>query len=421
MTLPSWRRLSASTYRPFRRPGALIDQTLQHGFARLVASEALVDIGVLARVAAQSWVAYDLTGSSLWVGSVAAIRAVPSFITPAFAAVIANRFDHRLLIASMRAFIGALAVVQAILIGTGAMRPWHQMVLTLFTGLAIAVAGPAFMVFLRDELQPRLATRASALITFAHNSGEMLGPLSVGIIIALTGADWAFAFIAVLYFAGAYFVMIVPMPEKDSRVTYYHVPYLAILRIGLRHVRRHRPVAWLLAILVVTNLLGVTIFPLIPEYAIEVFESGGLGFGLMAGIVGGGFALGSATVALFQLPRRKTLIIILTSLIWGAGSIGFAFSTDLLVTLGILFTMGFISIIWGNAILLLIQIHTPYRSRPHVMSLHTIAMGLIPIGWAIGGAIAHFTSNETTLITSAIASIALPIIAFIASPTLRRS
>ena len=226
----------------------------------------------------------------------------------------------RLLIGTMRAFIGILAIVQAILIGTGAMRPWHQMVLTLFAGIAIAVAAPAFLVFLRDELQPQLATRASSLITFAHNSGEMIGPITVGVIIALVGTDWAFAFIAVLYFSGAYFILIVPMPERNSHVDYYHVPYLTLLRIGMRHVRRNRPLPWLLTILAVTNFFGVAVFPLVPEYAIEVFDSGGLGFGLMTGIVGGVFAVGSAIFSTLHLPRRIPLIVISCSLIWVQGA-----------------------------------------------------------------------------------------------------
>ena len=43
-------------------------QLFDRGFNWVVASEAVVDIGMLARVAAQSWVAYDLTSSTLWVG-----------------------------------------------------------------------------------------------------------------------------------------------------------------------------------------------------------------------------------------------------------------------------------------------------------------------------------------------------------------
>ena len=295
------------------------------------------------------------------------------------------------------------------------------MVLTLLTGLAIATAGPAFMVFLRDELQPRLATRASSVITFAHNSGEMIGPLIVGVIIAMAGADWAFAVIAVLYFAGAYFILIVPMPEMNSDVKYAHFPYLTLLRIGLRHARRHQPIPWLLAMLAVTNLFGVAVFPLIPEYAIKVFESGGLGFGIITAAIGGGFATGSAIITFFHTPRRISLIAFGAILIWSAGSIAFAYSPSLLIAVAILVLMGTASVIWGNAILNLIHTHTPYSSRTRVINIYTIAMALVPIGWAVGGAIAHFTTNETALITSAIASITVPIFAYIASPAFRRA
>ena len=421
LTQPPSRRLGARRFRPLRRGSLTLKRTLQHGFARLVTSEAVVDVGLLARVAAQSWVAYDLTSSSLWVGAVAAFRAVPSFVSPAFAAHIVNRFNHRLLISAMRAFIGILAIIQAVLIGTGRMQPWHQAVLTLFTGLAIAIAAPAFVVFLRDELQPRLVSRASSVLGFAHNSGEFTGPLLVGVIIAYSGAEWSFVFIALLYFAGAFFILVVPLPPRDTDIDSAHVPYLTLLRIGARHTRRNQPLPWLLAILGVSNLFSVTVFPLIPEYAIDVHDSGGLGFGLMAGSVGAGFAVGSATIGIFGLPRRKSIALITCSTIWAVGSAAFAFSPNLPTTLGILFTMGVAAIVWSTVIYELFRSHAPSAHRARVMSLHTVAMGLIPIGWAIGGAIAAFTDRETALIAAAISSIAITITAYIASPELRRA
>ena len=55
------------------------------------------------------------------------------------------------------------------------------------------------------------------------------------------------------------------------------------------------------------------------------------------------------------------------------------------------------------------------------MNLYTIVMSLIPIRLTTGGTIAHITTNVTALLTSAIASCALPIITYIASPAFRRS
>ena len=404
-----------------RRGADVLHQLFDRGFTWIVASEAVVDIGVLARVAAQSWVAYDLTGSSLWVGAVAAFRAIPSFLSPAVAAYIGNHVNHRILVAAMRACIGVLAIIQAILIGTGAMRPWHQAVLTLFTGLAIAFAWPSFVTFLNDIIQPRMATRANAVLSYSHNLGELIGPIAVGIITALVGADWSFVFIAILYLGGAILILNVPMPEHDSRVGNYHHPYIWTLRIGLHNIGRAEPLPWLIAMLITTNLFGLAVFPLIPEYAIKVFESGGLGFGLMTGAIGGGLALGSAVVALVGLPRRASRAAVLTSLAWALGTIAFAYSPNLPTTLLILFLMGFASMIWGNAIHTMIRTNPFTIHHPNIMNLYTIVMGTIPIGWTIGGAIAHFSTNETALITSAIASITLPIIAYIASPVFRRA
>lgn len=404
-----------------KRGAGVFHQIFDRGFSWIVASEAVVDIGVLARVAAQSWVAYDLTQSSLWVGVVAAFRAVPSFLSPAIAAYIGNHVNHRFLVASMRAFIGVLAIIQAILIGTGTMRPWHQGVLTLLTGLAIAFAWPSFVTFLQDIVQPRLATRANVMLAFAHNVGEIIGPVSVGVTIALVGSEWSFALIAVLYLAGSYLILNVPTPDHDSRLGNYHHPYLWNLRIGIRHIRRSQLLPWLIAMLLVTNLFGLAVFPLIPEYAIAVFNSGGIGFGLMAGFIGGGLATGAALVALIGTRQRAGLAAVLSSLVWAAGTLAFAYSPNLPTTLFVLFIMGNASAFWGNATLTMIQSNIHTIRHQNIMGTYTIVMGLIPIGWTIGGAIAHFTTNESALITSAIASITIPLIAYIASPAFRQA
>lgn len=270
-------------------------------------------------------------------------------------------------------------------------------------------------------VQPRMATRANAILAFSHNLGELIGPVTVGIIIALVGADWSIVFIAILYFVGSYLILNVPVPDRDSRVGNYHHPYIWTLRIGLRNIGRSQPLPWLIAMLLTTNLLGLAVFPLIPEYAIAVFDRRGIGFGLMTGILGGGLAVGAVAVAILGMPQRTGLIAILASLVWAAGSIAFAHSPNLPITLLILFIMGIASIVWANAIFTMIRSNICTTRHQNIINVYTIAMGVIPIGWTISGAIAHLTNNETALITSAIASIITPVIALIASPAFRRA
>ncbi len=209
-------RIAARQIGPVRRRHDFFNTLFQRGFAQLIASEALVDIGVLARVAAQSWVAYDLTGSNLSVGVVAGIRAVPSLIVPIFAGAIADRFNRRMLVAVARLLLALIAIIQGILIGTGIMHPWHQLTLALASGIAFSAAAPAFWAFLTDMVEPRLMPRANAMVTFAHNAGEMIGPAIVGIIIATVGPEWPFGFVAILYIVGAFLILKVPYEPKPS-------------------------------------------------------------------------------------------------------------------------------------------------------------------------------------------------------------
>ena len=413
-------RFGSPRHRPIRTWGRHLQQLSEQGSLRLIASEALIEVGILARIAAQSWVAYDLTASSLWVGVVASARAIPSLICPFLSRSIVDRFDHRLLAASMRGFIGVLAVIQAILIGTGRMLPWHQLVLTLLTGLAIAIAGPAFFAYLYELVNPGANTRAKFALAFAHNSGEMLGPLSVGVFIATIGADWAFVFIAILYFAGSLLLLNVPSPPRLDIGGDDNGSHLNRLKTGFRRATNDRPVLALLLMLAGTNLFGMAIFPLIPEYAVDVYSSGGLGFGLMTGLFGGGLALGSGIISIYGLPRRLAMTVFLTGLAWVCGTVAFAFSPNLPVALIVLATTGVFGMIWASSVLDLIHLHTPTTSRRSVAGLSSITMSLIPIGWAVGGAMAMLAGNTAALLISAALSAVFLIGAFVASSELRR-
>ena len=70
---------------PRRRHPQVVRVLAIPGFTRLLASQALFDIGAVARTAAQSWVTYDLIGSNLRVGfGPPASEPLPILILPIF-------------------------------------------------------------------------------------------------------------------------------------------------------------------------------------------------------------------------------------------------------------------------------------------------------------------------------------------------
>ncbi len=158
-----------------------------------------------------------------------------------------------------------------------------------------------------------------------------------------------------------------------------------------------------------------------PEYAIDVFDAGGFGFGLMSAVFGAGMATGSAVLAIRGLPDKTAWILIISSFIWDFGMITFAFSHSLPLTLGVLFIMGVVGMFWVNAILILFQRAAPDHLRGRIMSLYSVSMGLFPIGWAYGGMLSELIGNEWAIIVSALGGTPIVIAAYIMSPALRRS
>ena len=391
------------------------------GFARLLASEALFDIGAVARTAAQSWVMYDLTGANLWVGIVSGMRSIPILIFPIFAGAVADRFDKRKLLAFVRIGLAAVSIVQAILLALGIIEPWHMLALALAAGTVVAFAMPAFWAYLADLVPARSLSRATALVMMGQNAGEMAGPVIVGWIIASAGADWAYAIIAGVYLMGAIFILNAPKgryaaSESEDKPTYYES-----LKQGIAYARKNPVLPWLFILICSVNITGVAIFPLMPEYATKILDVGPVGFGIMSTALGVGLAIGSISVAILGLPRRVMPTIIVSSFIWDFGMIGFGFSRIYPLTLAMLFFMGIAGMFWMNAMTNLFQREATGEMRGRVMALYSIGMGLFPLGWTFGGTLSALIGNEPTVIVSALGGTPLILLAMLLTPGLRRS
>ena len=393
------------------------------GFARLMASEAFFDIGVMARTAAQSWVIYDITGSNLWVGAVAGVRAIPVLLLPVFSGAVADRFDRRKLLAIVRVLLALISAIQAALIAFGILEAWHMLAFALVAGTAVSFAGPAFWAYIADLVAPRALPRATALIMMVENSGEMVGPILAGWMIAAAGADYTFGLIAIIYLFGALVILNSPKGQhaetdsnSDDKPSYYDS-----MKQGLAYMRKSPILPWLFVMNASVNVLGVAVFPMIPEYANKIFDVGSFGFGVMSAALGVGLAVGSGFIAVFGMPRRLIWVIVVVSFVWDAGMIGFGFSRIYLLSLALLFIMGVAGMLWVNAIINLFQRAAVGEMRGRVMSLYTFGMGLFPLGWAFGGAVSSVIGNELTLIVSALGGTPLVLLAMFLTPGLRKS
>jgi predicted MFS family arabinose efflux permease len=181
---------------------------------------------------------------------------------------------------------------------------------------------------------------------------------------------------------------------------------------GLKYVR-NSPVLGILLALNLTGLSAAFVMPLIPLYARDILRVGETGFGSMMASFGAGSLVGALSLTIAGNVRRKGVLIVCAGLFWATGMIVFGFSRHFWLSIITLFVMGLAAPIYVTSITALAQSVIDDQVRGRVTSLFTITMQLFSLGWLIGGALAVWIGNETTLIIGGTATCVAPIIAYI--------
>ena len=391
-------------------------------FRALIISQATFDLGIFMRSTASSWVVFELTQSQLWIGLVAGVRAIPIIAFALMGGVISDRFGRRNLMIGAGALIAAASAATAILISSELLVAWHMLAVSVIGGIGGALYGPAFYALITDIVKSDRLVNANGILAVAQTTGEMLGPMIVGFVIAASGAQTVYWLVVGGNVFGILLLLRVRdpqglvIPEGETK------PSLANQFVeGLRYARDTPPLLWLTLLVIAQNLFGVAIFALMPVYAEHVLDIGASGFGIMGGVFGAGSLIGAVLVSLYGIHRRHAYVMVIMGVVWDIGMVVFGFSRSVPLSLGVLFTMGLISMPWVTSVLTMFQQAATEKMRGRVMSLYVLAMNTFPLGWLFGGAVAEWLGNEEALVISALLGTPVAGIALLLSKDLRRA
>ena len=391
-------------------------------FRALVISQATFDLGIFMRGAANSWVIFELTQSQLWVGLVAGVRTIPILFFALAGGVISDRFGRRNLMIVAGSLIAAASAATAILISTELLVAWHMLAVSVLGGIGGALYGPAFYALIADIVRADRLTNANGILSVARTTGEMFGPVIVGFVIAASGAHTVFWLVVGGNAIGLMLLFRVRKPERaESDASDEKSSFISEFIEGLRYARDTPPILWLTILVIAQNLFGVAIFALMPVYAQDVLNIGPAGFGLMGGVMGAGMMVGAVYVSLWGIHRRHAYVMIIMGSFWDVGMLVFGYSRSVPISLGALFVMGLITMPWVTAVLTMFQQAATGKIRGRVMSLYVLAMGVFPLGWLFGGAVAEWLGNEEALVISALLGTPVAFVALLLSKELRRA
>jgi MFS family permease len=292
-------------------------------FRALIISQATFDLGIFMRGTANSWVIFELTQSQLWVGLVAGVRAIPILFFALAGGVISDRFGRRNLMIAAGSLIAASSGATAILISTELLVAWHMLAVSVLGGIGAALYGPAFYALIADIVRADRLAKATGILSVAQTTGEMFGPVIVGLVIAASGTHTVFWLVVGGNALGLMLLFRVREPERaDSDAPDKRASFISEFMEGLRYARDTPPILWLTILVIAQNLFGVAIFALMPVYAQDVLDIGPAGFGLMGGVFGAGTMIGAIYVSLWGIHRRHAYVMVIMGSFWDVGIVG---------------------------------------------------------------------------------------------------
>ena len=116
-------------------------------------------LGLLASVAgfrifefSQFWLAYELTGSPLYLGYVGVAQAVPGVVLNLFGGVFADRLDKRRLIVITQVVTGCLIFFLATITALDLVNRWHVLIVAFLAGGVDAFNQPLQFIIVKEIL-----------------------------------------------------------------------------------------------------------------------------------------------------------------------------------------------------------------------------------------------------------------------------
>lgn len=350
--------------------------------------------GVELRIMAQSWLILELGASQIWVGAAMGLRVVPAIIIGLFAGVMVDRFGGRIVLLWERFMLLILAVLTAAVVVTGAVTLWQIVTLSIVSSAVLAIGMPATQTLVLRYVPKSSRQAGNSMNTLTRSMSRALGPLAGSFLIAGFGLGSPFLALIGLYAISLVATFRLP---KDEPTTVQSKSALREIADGLNYIKGN-PVVLRIMILAFSVIFNAVFVPIMPVYARTRFDVGETGFGMMLAA----WAVGQGVTALWITSKRdwerKTPAILISTGMFVVSTSIFAVSSSFPLTLFSLALLGSAISIWGSSIITLLQNQTDPAMIGRVMSVFSLSLEMMMLGFFIGAWIGTIIGNPQMIL-----------------------
>lgn len=344
---------------PWRSPGVML-----FVFARSASTIAFQMQGVVV-----GFQVYMLTGSPLALGLIGLTQFGAMLVVTFLAGYLADRLDRRRLVASCQ----LVQCVAASLLALGSFVGWLT-VPAIFALVAVAASARACEQPTEQALLPNLVARQDfpRVVAFATSLNQgcvVVGPAIGGLFYGF-GPAIPYAVVALLLVVASAAAIRIPAQVRTNPQAKLSFDFVLS---GLSFIVSRRIVLGAISLDLFTVLFGGAI-ALLPVFAVDVLHVDAFGLGLLRSAPAAG-ALVTAFVLTRVSFRGAGATMLKSSIAFGLLTIGFAFSTSLVLSLIILFFMGAANVVGVVIRQSLVQMETPDELRGRVAAVNSLFTG----------------------------------------------
>jgi len=364
------------------------------------------------------WLVLDATQSSSWVGIAFALYYLPNIIFGIIGGGIADRFPRRGLLQSLDFGAAGLIILFSILFVNQTPQAPLVLALTLVLGSLRAIKNPVRLALAYDFAGRQQATRALSGISVASRVGMLIGAIAIGVLTDRFGVAVALILMALMHTAAA--GALTGIRSRNQRVAADNTPLWQNLRDYVREFRVNRVLLMLVLVTAGIELFGTFYTSALPELETSSLDLRADGLGLMhAAQASGGLLIGLLLFAVAP-QKRCTRIYGICVLLLGISIITLGHVSDIPTVLLTLAVVSAMISAWDILTQSMMQSCVPDHLRGRSMGAWTFAIGSSPLGQLEMGFLVTAIGIGPALYLNGFGVLLVILIAFTATPVLRK-
>ena len=340
-------------------------------FALFSAGNVLSLTGNWVQLVAVSWLIWELTNSTVWLGIVAASQFVPIFLVSPLGGVLADRLDRRRLILFSNGGGLLCALAMFAIYGTGHLNVVIICVIRALQALFQSLGQPAKLAVVPRLVPAEQQTAAIAIGNISLHVARLLGPILSGVVVAFSGIGLAMLVNALSFAVFISCIAAIRLPDmagRSARPGGRRAGALNEAIEGVVYLGCNKAILMTVILAAVMVLFARPIMFMLPAYVGAVFDEGMAGLSILISMSAAGSILGGLSMARTQHSGGLVKVVLLSSLAIAAAATAFALVREYWVAGTFLVVLGFMNVVFSVSSQSLVQHAVDEDTRGRVMS-----------------------------------------------------